>query len=370
MRRNWILGSTLTVSLVCLPGCLPSLTELSVPTQVWAGHEFEVVVAGSDLGALFPGNVGCVLQLPSGFTVHNFALDSPGQVTRDDPALLSLYTVEPGHYLTSFSGSSDIAHRALWVSVQGPVAAVGTYDVKIALAGDPVWTPVSPTDFSLIVPSSAYSGYARTFVSSASPPPFVRSDNGLVFMPSGVSNMAFGDIDGDGNDDLGILPSQGPPQTQPTTWLSRPDGAWTERPTNGLSYYSFGAAFGDFDGDGNIDFAAAQGIFFGDGHGGWTPGPSNLFGAATTSTIVVADIDHDGCDDIIYRGLTMECVKVFRGSPSRVFQDWSAGLPTSTQPTSLCRIFLVADVTGDGHLDILSAIGAQPTIFPGDGQGH
>lgn len=115
-----------------------------------------------------------------------------------------------------------------------------------------------------------------------------------------VSNVAVGDLNGDGAADLVA--------TQFTTstvqvLLGDGSGSFVELPPTPVSGAARGVALGDFDADGRLDAAvtlddAIVGLLRGDGHGGLAQG-KGFRAAPGTYALVTADMNEDGLDDLV-----------------------------------------------------------------------
>ena len=156
------------------------------------------------------GSAGAVLQLPNGFSVVGAPIPSNPVLTRDDPALLGLYTAEPGHYLASWSvlGDPSLLTATNWSLVVRAPSQAGPFTVKVALAGQPptqAWQPSSPvgvTDFASI--TAAPNARVVTVVTVPSTD-FEADTLGLpfgAFQQPPRYGVVLHDLDGDGDDDL------------------------------------------------------------------------------------------------------------------------------------------------------------------------
>ena len=354
MRANRKLRRVAALSVlgVGMAACDASLTVFAVPPAVQAGQDFAVVIGGVGGGSTtFTGsNIGAVVQLPPGFTVVARAAG----VTVDDPALLALYTPEPGHSLTSVSGFSNAASQATQLLLRAS-STVGSYTLKVALATDlgtpsaHVSSPVGVTSFAQITAAphaqviAVQSGTVGSFATE--PLPIAALSNRVLFA----------DIDGDGRDDL--VDAHGP-----RVFLARPGNSWLDVSPPASGAGPDVVAAGDFDGDGHLDLVhGSRTVWFGDGHGNWTQSSLQPPTNGTVVTMAVGDYNLDGLADIV------ECdsngwIRVFRSAANRTFASRSFGLPGSGNAQASLAL---VDVNGDGLPDVV----ACNNIYLGDGLG-
>ncbi|MCA8976874.1 MAG: VCBS repeat-containing protein [Planctomycetes bacterium] len=345
--------SLLALTVFVLPAatCSPVLTLFDVPATVQAGHEFAVSVWGTDTVSTSGGTVGCVLQLPLGLSITSHVVVQTGSsiVVRDDPTLLSQFTVEPGHYLASFHGYNQNLGAGIAVRMLAPASLPPGSRLKVAIVtqvGGAWSTP--QTNFALI------GGNQSRPIALVSDPPTMVEAQGLPVL----DHVVAGDVDGDGIDELLGLDNGGT-----NFWTCCWNGAsWTATmfplPTTILNW---SCVPGDFDGDGNLDVALCGEVLFGDGLGGWTLGPTLPTGSGVTH-VAVGDIDADGLPDIAVTSANGSAL-VHRSNGDRTFSSWSSGLPTPVPSSSFADQPLLADVTGDGFADLI----VQHVFFGGQG---
>lgn len=201
-------------------------------------------------------------------------------------------------------------------------------------------------------------------------------------VPQGPEGLAVGDADGDGHADIvttgrtdfvvAILAGDGSGEFAAATELSV-----------GRNADPFDVTIADIDGDGDRDLvtsnAGSDGSEFppielpgsvsllrSDGQGGFaaaevvpldpTPGRAHA--------VVVADVTADGHPDIIVSQTNGNAATVLVGDGSGGF-GVQLVRPTGVQPSPLA----IADVTGDGHPDIITGNTESVSILPTDGDG-
>jgi hypothetical protein len=138
--RTWCLLSAVAV---LAGGCQILSYSWVTPASVAPGATFTMNVFGTTDAGL--GVVGVVFQIPSTFTVLSASVVVPTwplvpPLVRDNPALLAIYTPDPGHYLASWSGQELVYNQTtipveLTVTLQAPPVA-GSHQFEMALAAN------------------------------------------------------------------------------------------------------------------------------------------------------------------------------------------------------------------------------------------
>ncbi|MEW5870357.1 MAG: FG-GAP-like repeat-containing protein [Chloroflexota bacterium] len=184
------------------------------------------------------------------------------------------------------------------------------------------------------------------------------TDSGWSPVITNTYAIAWGDVDGDGDLDLAVANGYSRYNIPSSNQLYLNDGhgnltdsGWTPPPNN-----SKGIAWGDVDGDGDLDLAAANGcdpnmnnclsnqLYLNDGHGnltdsGWTPDAQNSY------TVVWGDVDGDGDLDLAVGNYAKR---------NQLYLNDGGNLIDSGWAPDPCDTSVVAwgDVDGDGDLDL------------------
>ena len=197
---------------------------------------------------------------------------------------------------------------------------------------------------------------------------YVLASEGLPKANIWKSQIAFGDINGDGFDDLAAVSRLA---DGPWTWLSNGQGGWTAA-GEGLPREQFcggGVDFADINNDGHMDLAIADHckgvfVFLGDGQGNWR-GASSGLPTIGCEDVALGDFDNDGCVDLVSIAAQEEGVRAFRGNCQGVWTETSDGLSIDDWGNGIA----MADFNGDGNLDVAAAYSAGPRVWLGDGKG-
>jgi hypothetical protein len=166
------------------------------------------------------------------------------------------------------------------------------------------------------------------------------------------------DFDGDGRPDVAFIDDQ---HYGLSVFLGQADGGLSDAVAS--SAYSFGGAgaAGDFDGDGHPDIAwvgpAETVVYLGTGQGRFTA-RKFLVGSIDPVSVVVGDFNEDGTDDLLFSNRT--------GPSKLMFGNGDGSFAKPVDGPAASKMLKVADLNGDGHLDVVAGSGA---ILLGQGDG-
>ena len=173
--------------------------------------------------------------------------------------------------------------------------------------------------------------------------------------------IAFGDINGDGNLDFAVPCNSGNVVSIRT---GDGTGAFTGN-TNLAVTFAQQASIADFNGDGKLDVAAtAYGsgtlmLFPGNGNGTFGAAKTTVSGGTNTIGLAAKDVDLDGATDVTIACNNQGAAAVLRGSGTGTFTT-SAGSPFVTGGQSFG--LEVADLNNDGLPDIVTGNSAAKTV--------
>lgn len=284
-------------------------------------------VAAVDLGGItppFPGINNAAPELLARSTVNGNAVAGLGTGSRTSPfQFLAGFPVEPAPPRAAVSADLNgdgipelvIAYgspvNAVWVWIGSSTSSNWGNEIPPVEIGfdDPVGLAVGDFDDdgrmelvalsgrSNVVAEFKFTGH-RTFVSQN------------VAISGGPTAMAVADLDGDGLLDLVITTAGGEVVSAMGTGAIVTGANGAPSPFGSLKRSTAGGtpvgiALGDVDGDRRIDAVvvdrtAKQVVpLVGDGKGGFTPGTALPTGSAAPSSVMLADLDHDGALDIV-----------------------------------------------------------------------
>jgi FG-GAP-like repeat len=233
-------------------------------------------------------------------------------------------------------------------SLNGPVISDFNGDTNLDVAGfdDSHTGPGGLPRFHVIL-GDGLGGFGSTISTS--------------FHASEPAALAGGDLNGDGNIDLVTVNRGGGDSNEGTISIGLSDGAghFTMQPNVSVQTATnpVGAAFADFDDDGNMDLAVPSGfgfsILLGNGSGGFTP--RNHLTLANASSIRAADLNGDSKVDLAMVS------EELNGETSVVFGDGTGDFTAPLQFSigSIPSDLTVDDFNNDGKPDLAVAISQQ-----------
>ncbi len=177
-------------------------------------------------------------------------------------------------------------------------------------------------------------------------------------------SSALGDIDGDG--DIDACTSH----QNDSSYLLVNDGSgkFEISPTASLLPSAGAVQMADLDGDGDLDLFLARHlaqceVWFNDGDGNFSNSGQLISGFASRRALALADLDSDGdMDAVIPANSSSHPTEVWLNNGNGVF--FNSGQTLGMQFTPGCK---VADVNGDGHLDIALANNGNNTLWLNNG---
>ncbi len=195
--------------------------------------------------------------------------------------------------------------------------------------------------------------YVRDFVVSGVPPSMAFSQGGLN--PGGMNpiSVAYGDFNGDGNLNLVVANSW---SNTVGVLLGNGTGGFGGATTfaSGGSY-PISVAVGDVNNDGNLDIVVAHawsnnvGVLLGDGSGEF--GRAKLYGTGGSNcpSVALGDVNNDGNLNLVVTNWDSNNVGVLLGTGTGAFGSATTFATGGSEPYSVA----VADVNQDGNLNLV-----------------
>ncbi len=182
--------------------------------------------------------------------------------------------------------------------------------------------------------------------------------------------IAAGDFNGDGKTDLITANLDG---ASVSVLLGHGDGSFSAGVNYPVGSAATSVAAGDFNNDGKLDALVALNgsntavLLLGNGDGTFSTGTSLTTGPSPKS-IAVADINGDGKLDAVVANSGYNTISVFLGHGDGTFApavNYAVGALGTAYPNGI----VLADMDGDGRLDIIAANGSTLSILRGLGNG-
>jgi hypothetical protein len=281
---------------------------------------------------------------------------------------------------------------------------VATAAVAMGLAGPPLLVPASGSPISVARgPNNVAVGDVNN---DATPDLIVASDQirvvtillgrgdgrfapipgGAIVVPESPSELALGDVDGDGNIDLALAShdsyavmllfgdGRGGFRLAPSSPIVMKDG---RQP------HTHGLGIADFNGDSKADLVTVNSnddndvaVVLGDGRGRFTRAAGSPFAVGQGPyPLALGDLDADGKLDMVVTstGLRAGTAAPSRGGLTALFGDGRGGFRRSEIPLRTGHTWFVAigDVNGDRKHDLVITHSVDPllTVLLGDGRG-
>jgi uncharacterized repeat protein (TIGR01451 family) len=154
-------------------------------------------------------------------------------------------------------------------------------------------------------------------------------------------------------------------------WKTQTCGSFGAPVFYGTSYYTYGIAIGNFNGDGKADLAVTNtysntiSIFPGNGNGTFQSSVSYPAGNSPHS-IATADMNNDGHTDLVVTSSDAGTVSLLLGNG-----DGSFASPTSHSVGSYLRSVALSDLDGDGNQDVVvtNYYSSTVSVLLGNGNG-
>ena len=188
-----------------------------------------------------------------------------------------------------------------------------------------------------------------------------------------LGNIAVGDVNGDGSMDLVITRSSRSPSTEASdvsVLLNNGDGSFAPAVSSKVlgppanNTYNRQSYAVDVNHDGKADLVGDWGVALGKGDGTFsapTPFPSQVLPVAA---MAVGDINLDGNEDIVVGEWTNSTIYTLIGDGRGNFSVKNTEKLNYTKPE--LNALTLADINGDGSLDLVYEYSAYPSIGPYD----
>jgi uncharacterized protein (TIGR03437 family) len=323
----------------------------------------------------------------------------------------STYIVSANQSWLQFSPSSNLTNAPTTVTLTAESAALlaGTYSGTVHFSAPNFFESTTAVTLNVATPSGTLTPDSGSPFAAGSSPIFAaiadfnrdghqdlaitneESNNVTVLLGNGLGGftaasgspfavgvdpafVAVGDFNGDGRPDLAVSNQA---DGTVSVLLGNGSGGFTTAPGSPITVGEapVSLAVGDFNGDGHPDLAIANEesstvtVLLGNGFGEFFAAPDSPFTVgADPRWLAIADFNGDGHPDLATANVEDNTVTVLLGNGSGGFTA-ATGSPfaAGSVPASLA----VADLNGDGHLDLAIAneMSSNITVLLGNGSG-
>jgi len=325
-----------------------------------------------DIVAVLSGSGGAVVQYENANGVGGSWTTSTIAASLSNPTRIDLLDLDLDGTFDALSSSGS--GTAIWYSSASAGTVWTAYSVAGSTGGGHVVAAdfVGDGDLDLLVAGSAGLGLAESVRLHGEVSFAAASNSGAT--TNGPESIDVGDIDGDGDLDIGYVHRGTPNQLR---WMDYAGGTWTDELMYNHSYSGSGLQSGhlaDLDHDGDLDMVASSapdsklvwvenvlaGASFtgcaGSFCGFETIATGTSGGSGPHRDIEVGDIDRDGDPDVVLAGFGKDKVLWYENDgPST--GGWSAthifdgsGISAFDKPLDV----EIADLDGDGSLDVVA----------------
>lgn len=243
----------------------------------------------------------------------------------------------------------------------------------------PVLTPVTfgASDF-IIVADLNYDGADDVVLVHPNSMDVLMSTGGGAFaapqnLPTGINSpvaAAFWDVNQDGWLDVVVVDGQ---SNQAAYLLGNGQGSFGPPQMTSFPAQVSVGVLADVDLDGNIDLVTNNTLYPGDGNGGFMAGiafqnnDGQNAGAVSSNSVAVADVNGDGFLDVVTANGNWNTVSVFLNQGGRQLVEDGASFWSGNEPVAVA----IADVNWDGNPDlvVVNAAESDVSVFLGNGNG-
>ena len=308
------------------------------PEASGRGADLQTSIAATPMPALV--SEGVVLTL---------TIDNAGPDTASGSTLQAMINA-PGMMLDyagsdcSLSGNTGVVTLECVYSDQMPMGSTHSYDINVLAVTAGEFLVSAAVDSATMDDVQDNNATTESYMISE----FIGSQPAQVLGDSIAEASAFGDIDGDGDLDLVVATGPGEPTE---LWLNDGTGTYVSGGTLDDAADSTDVVVADLDGDGDMDVVLvnAEGepsaTWLNDGSGVFSPYHS--FGAGDSNAIAVTDVNGDGLPDYV----------VANDGVSEFYPGDGMGGVGDVQQLheGAAESVVVSDIDGDGYPDLVFA---------------